>query len=246
MDSRYKLFIAFLLIVILQSCGPKPRPEIQPTKSSEQLWQLFSSKYDSMESLALKGSFVISGEKTYETSLQLVYAFPDSFAFLVETILGIDAARGAIVNGIGFWEIPREKYSEQVSLNDNIIIENQSININILLQSVFFFRDLESYKFTERDSYRFKYTKKNTDHVSIIELNSDTVTPISLTLYKLSSYNPGVFKVDYFDWQKSGNSMLIPGRIKLSSLTNELNTEFTISKVKTNPQLPNSLFKSRF
>ncbi len=247
MDSSKKILaLSIFAFLLFFACGPKPQPAIEPAKSPEHLWQIFASKYDSIESLALKGSFQIKGEKSFETSLQVVYAAPDSFAFLAEATLGIDAARGSLVRGKGFWEIPRENYSEQITIFDQIKFENYTIDIDILLQALFFFKALDYYEFEEIDSYRYKYIRIIGDQFSELALNKDSATPINLTIRSLSPVNPGYFEIRYFDWQKTGIQMIYPGRIEMYSESDSLTIHYSISRIKENPRLPVSLFKPRF
>ncbi len=245
MDSKYKLIFIVISAVIIHSCGTKPSPEIIPSQSPEKLWQYFSSKYDSIESLAFKGDFTLSGERTYKTNLQLVYAAPDSFAFLAEAALGIDAARGAIIHGRGFWEIPREDYSESITLLDQIRIDNYEVDLESILQSVFFFKGLKNYEYLEKNGNRLIYCSKGMDRLIIIELNKDSGTPISLIFNRFSLFNPVIYEANYYDWRKSGDGMLFPGRIELSSTSNKLKVEYVLSRIKANPDLPQKLFAPR-
>ena len=245
MATRFRIFYFLVALIIIGGCGPTPKLNIKPPKEPDKLWEFFEAKYDSINSLALSGSFVIKGEKTYDTKLQLVYAFPDSFAFLAEATLGIDAARGAIIDGSGFWEIPREKFSEEITIDDYIMFDGNSIDIGLLLQAMFYFRDLPDYRYINKRSYKYNYSKADNKHHKTIELNGQSATPISIKITENSNMQQSVYTIDYYDWRKLGDSMLYPGRITVSSAVSGLTAEYNISKAKINPSLPASLFKKR-
>lgn len=242
--KRKNLLIGLLLLLSI-SCGPKPQPQIQPKLSAYDIWTIFESRYDSVRSLALSGSFVIKGVKTYECKLQLVYTYPDSFAFLAEGTLGIDAARGAIVDGIGFWEIPREKYSEEISIGDKIIFDGSKIDLDILLQAVFFMRHLDRYSFIKKISHRYQYVKNDPTTSSILDLNAETATPIRQSIRQVSYSGYITYQADYFAWQKIDNTMTIPGRIVLDCEQDKMEAEYIISKIKVNPKIPLSFYSPK-
>ena len=87
---------ALVLLIVVAACGPRPDHEIRISHSPAAAWHRFEQSYKNLTSLALSGDFSIENEQAYECNLQLLYAAPDSFAFLAEGTLGIDLARGAI------------------------------------------------------------------------------------------------------------------------------------------------------
>lgn len=242
MDFKIRQFLFCLAVLIFFNCGSKPEIRVRPQQSAEDLWQTFTARYDSIQTLALSGTFVIKGEKTYECKLQLVYASPDSFAFLAEGTLGIDAARGALINGAGFWEIPREKYSEEISRNDLIEFDGHQFDLDIFLQAIFFFRNMIGFKFDSNHGYRYQYVSESSAASRVLVLNSDSGTPIRQIIARHDNGTDDIYEIDYFAWRTIGESMIIPGRITYLSKNKGLQAEYQIEKLKINRSIPAALF----
>lgn len=238
-----KTSIAFASALLLfMACGPRPSVQIQPGHSPQDIWKTFASRYDSVKTLALSGSFVIYGEKTYECKLQMVYAVPDSFAFLAEGTLGIDAARGALIDGFGFFEIPREKYRQELTADDKIEFDGNLIDLDIFLQAVFYFRDLDKFDYLSHRSFKYQFATAGNLGKRLIELNAETATPIRQTISGLHSEGEAIYDIDYYAWRKLDDSLTIPGRIKLSSEGFNFQADYQIKKMKINPKIPPSFF----
>ena len=234
---------ALLLLILAVSCGPRPGIRIQEDKTPQAVWEAFIAGYENIHSLALSGSFTISEHETHEFKLQLIFASPDSFAFLAEGTLGADLARGAVVGDSGFWEIPRENFSEPLGRGDQILFGEPGIPLDIstMLEAIFFFIDRDNFTFQSRDGSKYIYS--NNDNISSrqIELSRDSATPVRRIFAGLDDT---VF-VDYFDWRLIGENRAYPGRIKVNSPVSGMTAEYLVNKTRINPSglRPNFLRK---
>jgi len=228
------------LLTLIIACGPKPQVQYTGHKTPQAVWEAYTARFQDINSLALSGSFSIVNRKTYDCKLQLIYASPDSFAFLAEGTLGADLARGALVGDSGFWEIPRENYSEQLNPGDRIYLgeDETSININKLLDAIFFFRLNEGFIFEKRDGSRFIYANNNSGEIRKIEISRDSATPVRLAIIDLGD----TLYIEYFDWGSISDNLIFPGRIKAFSTLNKIKTEYQNRRAKRNPENYESFF----
>jgi len=235
--------ILLILIAIFTACGPKPQVRYAGPKTPQAVWNAYIARFQDINSLALSGSFSIVNHKTYECKLQLVYASPDSFAFLAEGTLGVDLARGALVGGSGFWEIPRENYSEELHPGDQIYLgeDETSININKLLDAIFFFRLNEGFIYEKRVGSRFIYTNCTSGEIRKIEINRDSATPVRLVIIDPID----TLYIEYFDWSLISDNIIFPGRIRAFSPLTEIKAEYYNKRLKKNPEIHESLFSPK-
>jgi hypothetical protein len=244
---KYRL-LAIVALAILLACGPKPVPELMPPVSDPQeIWGLFASRYEGIHSLALSGSFSVINEKTYDSKLQVIFGAPDSFAFLAEGTLGVDIARGALVNGAGFWESPREDYYEDISRGDAIELGEAgiSLDIDILLKSIFFFQNLDEFTFAQSDGIRYYYLAVDSLSRREFQVNRATATPMSQTIFYWADSDTQAVYIDYYGWQSLSEEMIIPGRITVKFDRGNAVADYRISRAKYNPDVPESFFKPR-
>ncbi len=232
--------VLLILITIFIACGPRPQIKYSGPKTPQAVWDAYTARFQDINSLALSGSFSIVNRKTYECKLQLIYVRPDSFAFLAEGTLGIDLARGALINGSGFWEIPRENYSEQLVPGDQIYLgeDETSININKLLDAIFFFRLNKGFIFEKRVGSRFIYANYDSDQTRRIEISRDSATPARLSIID----STGTLYIEYFDWSTISDNLVLPGRIKAFSPLTKIKAEFHNNRAKQNPEKNRSFF----
>lgn len=239
---RFKIVLLFLP-VIFASCGPKPQIQYIGPQTPEAVWRAYTARFQDINSLALSGSFSIFNQKTYECKLQLIYAAPDSFAFLAEGTLGVDLARGALVGGLGFWEIPRENYSEQLDPGDQIFLgeDETSIDINKLLNAIFFFRLNDSFIYEKQVDSRFVYTHSNYGHFYRLEISRDSAMPIRLTIIDPidSLY------VEYYDWSPISDNLVFPGRIRAFTPSTKITAEYHNKRAKKNLEIHGSFFSPK-
>ena len=234
---RFRVLIFFL--TIFAACGPKPEIKVEVLKSFQEVWDGYLEYYDNINSLAFSGNLTITAGKVYDCKLQLIYASPDSFAFLTEGALGIDLARGAIVGDSGFWEITREKFHETIEYGDRIFFEDGQfwIDIEQLLQAVFFFRDNSNFQFEKQLGSRFIYTYTYNGGKKIMEINRDSLTPVRQIFYNPTDT---VF-IEYYDWNRLPVSRF-PGRMTIDSRLSGAKVEYVIKKLKINPDVKLSNF----
>jgi hypothetical protein len=240
-----RLKLSFLSLVLLTfACSPKPSLYNGKPTTPEYAWRLFASRYENINALALSGSFAIKSNRKYESKLQLFFAAPDSFAFLAEGTLGIDVARGALLTGRGFWEIPREKYHEDISSGDMIVLGEGdiAIDIDILLKAIFFFKNLDDYDYQTTEGTKYIYQADYEYYHCRLTLNKASATPTNLIIYFDKSGGVEEVRAGYFGWKSLGDNMAIPGRIKLDFPRENLEADYNIKKQKTNPTIPASYF----
>ena len=217
------------------ACGPGPGDKFQIPQTPSAVWSKFAQRYDSLSSLALSGDLSIENGRAYDCSLQLLYAAPDSFAFLAEGTLGLDLIRGAIIGETGFWEIPREGISERIFPGVMISLpdENVAIDPNTLIRAVFYFRDLHDYQYEKRSGSKLIFVRPGADSGQIIELNRDSATPISQTFFA----GRDTVKSDYSSWGSVPAGAVFPGRIDFFSTSSGAKITYWIKKSKYNPRI---------
>jgi len=228
-----------LFSLVFTACGPKPEIKVEVSKSFQEVWDGYKEYYNDIHSLAFSGNLTIAAGKVYDCKLQLIYASPDSFAFLTEGTLGIDLARGAIIGDSGFWEIPREKFHETIECGDRIFFEDGQfwIDIEQLLQAVFFFRDNSNFRFEKQLGSRNIYTYTHDNGKKIIEINRNSLTPVRQIL---CSPSDTVF-IEYYDWNRLPVSRF-PGRMTIDSRLSGAKVEYVIKKLRVNPDIKLSNF----
>ena len=234
---RFKASV--LLLVLLLTCGPKPKVEVQVELTPAQVWDGYLAKYQDINSLALSGTLNIFSARAYDCKLQLIYVNPDSFAFLAEGSFGVDIVRGILFADSGYFEIPKERYQQKLSAGDCILLDDDvEIDINSLLQAVFFFRDGCDFRYIDRSGSRYIYLCNVDDNKKVIEINGDSFTPIRQILYNLSD----TLTVDYYEWNALSDNVILPGRIKIISKVSDLDIDYLIKKVKINPEVKMTSF----
>jgi len=211
----------------------------------------FITPYDSLNSLALSGQFVITNEQTYECKLQVFYIAPDSFAFLAEGTLGADIARGALINGVGFWEIPREDYYEKISIGDQIAFGDVdiAIDLDILLNAIFYFKNTGNFHPFDIDSITIpndrEYYKSNDAYYQrIITLDRSNAMAISQIIVEENSPNNTVAEIKYDNW-RIYDKIAIPEKIGLVFVQDGIRVEYQIDRVKLNPAIALSFFSPK-
>ena len=226
--------------ILIFACGPHPSFRIQGARTPQNIWEIFQSRYNNINSLALQGSFTIKGRETHEISLQTFYSSPDSFAFLAEGTLGTDIARGAMTGDSGFWEIPHEKYYEPIQNGDTIVLDEYgtAIDISELIRSIFFFKDLSGYHFESASGAKYLYKKSEGSLIIELYVNKDTATPVSQTAIGLH----GETRADYYDWKFMGEALIMPGSIKIDFPESKFRGEYKIRKAKKNPLIPSKFY----
>lgn len=235
---RFKTSV-FILFIFL-ACGPKPEVKVQIELAPAQVWDGYFVKYQDISSIALSGTLSIFSAKAYDCKLQLIYIYPDSFAFLAEGSFGVDIVRGTLVADSGFFEIPREKYHQKLSAGDNILLNDDiEIDINSLLQAVFFFRAGCDFKYIDRSGSRYIYLCDIEENKKLIEINVDSFTPIRQIFYNLSD----TLTVGYYEWKVLSDNVILPGRIKIISNVSDLDIDYRIKKVKVNPDVKMTFFR---
>jgi len=244
-DKILRFRITPLLLLMLFACGPKPEVKISNVSNNPQeIRDGFFQRYNDINSLAISGDLSITADKAYNCKLQLLYASPDSFAFMAEGTLGVDLARGAICGDSGFWEIPREQYHEKLHQGDRINFENGKFQIDIeqLLQAVFYFRKYANVDFIKQTGSRFTYSYGADNCKIIMEINRDSLTPVRQTFISSSDKT----YAEYYDWKLSSDNIMFPGRIKIYSFQPNTVLEYKIDKIKANHSLKTSFFLPKF
>jgi hypothetical protein len=244
--TKLKLSLLTLSFLIL-ACGPKPSVYQGKPATPESAWGLFVSRYENIDALALSGGFMIKNDRKYESKLQTFYLSPDSFAFLAEGTLGIDLARGALISGHGFWEVPRDKYHEDIGIGDMIVMGDGeiAIDIDVLLKAIFFFKNLSDYTYETTEGTKYIYQADYDYYRCRLALNKATATPTNLTIFMNRDAGPAEIQIDYYGWKSLGNDLVMPGRIKMDFRREGLQTEYNIGKLKVNPRIPNSYFEPK-
>ena len=237
---RFKISVFSLLVIL--ACGPKPEVEVQIKLTPEHIMDSYHNMYHNINSLALSGTLSIVSDRAYDCNLQLMYIQPDSFAFLAEGSFGIDIARGALVADSGFFEVPKERYHQNLSSGDYIFLDDIRLDINSLIQAVIFFQVSHDFKYMERSGSRFIYSCNDGENKRIIELNSDSFTPISQTLYNLTD----TLTVDYYKWEIFTDDIRFPERIIMNSKVSDTDINYQIKKVKVNPIINRAFFMPEF
>ena len=238
---RFEIILLFLIIIT--ACGPKPYIKPPELKTPDEVWSEFTGQYNSINSLAFSGDLTIKADKVYNCKLQLLYIAPDSFAFLAEGTLGIDLARGAIIGSSGFWEIPREKYHEKIQLGDRIYFENDRfwIDIEQLLQAVFFFRENTGFQFERKHNSKFVYTADFKSYSKLFEIDRKSSTPVKQFVYTPED----TVTVEYYDWKMSKKSNFPRSLMIKSNVSNSI-VEYKIKKLRINPEIKAKYFQSKF
>lgn len=231
---------ALALLIVVVACGPKPDHEIRISPAPAAAWHRFTQAYNNLTSLALSGDFSIENKQAYDCNLQLLYAAPDSFAFLAEGTLGIDLARGAILGDTGFWEVPRQGINEEVWPGDLLILPDNdtAIDIEVLVRAVFFFRQTSDYEYQTRSGSKLNFVRQAGDSVQVIELSRDSATPASQTFISADD----TIRVSYSDWHNLATGLAFPHRIDISSTVSGMKITYLIKKSKYNPNIDLSNF----
>lgn len=234
---RFKISVILLLIFL--ACGPKPEVKVQVKPTPENIMDCYHNKYHYINSLALSGTLSIFSGKAYDCKLQLIYVYPDSFAFLAEGSFGVDIARGMLIADSGYFEVPREQYHQNLSNGDYIFLDGIRIDISSLIKAVFFFRTSCDFKYMSRSGSRFIYSCNDEENDRIIEINGDSYTPIRQIFYNLND----TLTVDYYKWKVFADAISLPGRIMINSKVSDMDINYQIKKVKVNPIVNNAFFR---
>lgn len=244
-DKILRFRITLMLIIILFACGPKPEVKISAVSNNPQeVWDGFSYRYNDINTLAISGDLTITADKIYNCKLQLLYASPDSFAFMAEGTLGIDLARGAICGDSGFWEIPRERYHEKLHQGDRINFEDGKFQIDIeqLLQAVFYFQEYDDVEFIKQTGSRFIYLYNSNHSKIVMEINRDSLTPVRQTFFGSGDTT----YAEYYNWKSLADNKAFPGIIKIYSFNPNTVLEYKIDKIRANRSLKTAFFLPKF